>query len=140
MNRITYFAAARNPKGQIEQLFVERRNGKAYSQEFTGVIYGTEEEAQQKLGELNQRPEEEAVSEAQHGGCVDAIVMKMMKMEYAKLKKGDKISFEGRKGVLLSDAEYKATPSRGWYEAKVRWEDGREETFMLNRTKLKKLN
>ena len=54
MKRITYFAVARNSKGQIEQLFVERRDGKAYSQEFTGVIYETEKEAHQKLGKLNQ--------------------------------------------------------------------------------------
>lgn len=54
-------------------------------------------------------------------------------MKYAELKTGNEIIFKGRKGVLLSDAVYKATTSKGWYEAKVQWEDGQKETFMLNR-------
>lgn len=55
MERITYFAVARNSSDRVEQVFVERRDGKAYSQEFTGVIYKSDKEALADVGRLNQR-------------------------------------------------------------------------------------
>ena len=55
MERITYYAVARNSDDKIEQVFVERRDGKPFSQDFTGIIYKTEKEAMADIGQLNQR-------------------------------------------------------------------------------------
>lgn len=41
-----------------------------------------------------------------------------------EVKKGEKIIFNNRKGVLLSDPKYISTPSSGLHYADVQWEDG----------------
>ena len=51
--RITYYAFARNDKGQIEQLFVER--GSVRSQSWTGKIYKSVNEAEADMERLSCR-------------------------------------------------------------------------------------
>ena len=62
MKRITYFAVARNSNNQIEQVFVERRDGKPFSQNFTGILYDSDKEALADVGKLNQRLAHSALS------------------------------------------------------------------------------
>ena len=50
---IAYYAVALNSKNQIEQLFVTRENGKAKSQEWTGIVYKTKKDAIRDLVLLN---------------------------------------------------------------------------------------
>ena len=49
--RVTYYAFARNDKGQIGQLFVER--GSVRSQSWTGKIYKSVNEAEADMERLN---------------------------------------------------------------------------------------
>lgn len=53
MERITYYGIAKTPSGKIGQVFVERRDGKAFSQHFTGKIYRTIEDADADVEKLN---------------------------------------------------------------------------------------
>lgn len=64
--------------------------------------------------------------------------------DYKDFKKGNRISFNGRKGTLLSDAQYKTGSggygsSWGLHFASVQWDDGRvDRDFMLCRRGLEK--
>jgi len=61
-------------------------------------------------------------------------------MDYGKLKKGDKIRYQGKIGVLLTDPKYISTSSWGLWFADVGWEDGETATqFMLCRQGLEKV-
>ena len=53
--RITYYAYAVMPARRriLGQLFVTRENGRQISQEWTGVTYSTEAEAQSAMRRLN---------------------------------------------------------------------------------------
>jgi len=55
-----------------------------------------------------------------------------------KWKKGQKIKYGDRTGVLLTDVYYKSSSSSGWNEAKVKWSDGTESTFTVNKYGVKK--
>lgn len=59
--------------------------------------------------------------------------------EYQKMKKGDKITWDGKTGVLLSDAKYFSTGSSGMYYAAIEWEWGTQKNFCLCRIGLKKI-
>ena len=50
---LKYFAYACNPKGKIEQLLVERIDGKQISQTWTGKLYKDENEADEDMIHLN---------------------------------------------------------------------------------------
>ena len=53
MRKITYFAFAKNKKGQIEQLRVVRPVGLPMIQSWTGKIYKTVKEAEKDMIDLN---------------------------------------------------------------------------------------
>jgi hypothetical protein len=50
---IVYHAVALNPAGKIEQVIVTRRDGKQVSQQWTGVIYQSQREANTHLARIN---------------------------------------------------------------------------------------
>jgi len=52
--RVTYYAAAENSKGKIEQLLVVRENGKS-TQSWTGKIYRSMRECESDLSRLNRK-------------------------------------------------------------------------------------
>jgi hypothetical protein len=58
-------------------------------------------------------------------------------IDYHKLKKGTKVKFYGRRGVLTSDSEYVSGGSWGGYQARIKWNDGEETTWSLNKTGMK---
>jgi len=66
--------------------------------------------------------------------------------DYEDFKKGDRITFHGREGTLLSDSEYRSGRGGygsqwGLYFASVKWDDGRvDRAFMLCRRGLEKLS
>ena len=49
---LTYYAVARNERGEIGQLLVRIRDGRS-SQKWTGVVYKTQREAAKDVGRLN---------------------------------------------------------------------------------------
>lgn len=66
--------------------------------------------------------------------------------DYKDWKKGDQITFHGRKGTLLSDSEYMSGRGGygsqwGLYFASVKWDDGTvDRDFMLCRNGLEQLS
>jgi hypothetical protein len=58
-------------------------------------------------------------------------------IDYKKLKKGQKIKFHSRKGVLMEKPKYISGGSWGGFQAKVKWDDGEVSTFDLNRNAVK---
>jgi hypothetical protein len=58
-------------------------------------------------------------------------------IDYKKLKKGTKVKFRSRKGVLTSDAEYVSGGSWGGFQARIKWNDGEESEWSLNKTGMK---
>ena len=50
---ITYFAFAKNAQGKIEQLLVIRRDGRLFSQDWTGKLYNSVEDAEADMIRLN---------------------------------------------------------------------------------------
>ena len=50
---LTYYAYAENKDGKLEQLFVIRKDGKLFRQEWTGKIYCDQKEANQDMISLN---------------------------------------------------------------------------------------
>ena len=60
-----------------------------------------------------------------------------MDREYSEWKAGDRVEFRGlRQGTLLTDSKYRSTPSMGWFEAKIQWDDGEKVVWVLNQAGL----
>ena len=53
--KMTYYAFAKNSKGKIGQILVVRKDGKPFSQEWTGKIYKSVKEAESDMIDLNCR-------------------------------------------------------------------------------------
>lgn len=56
-----------------------------------------------------------------------------------EFKKGDEIKFHNRKGTIVSKPEYISDAISGLWYARIKYDDGEECYFCINRTGFKKL-